>query len=58
METYDVYINDSTNSVEKWFNESFNYSTSYIGSYDGSNESYSEVYKEGSFSVVCDATRR
>lgn len=45
METYDVYINDSANSVEKWFNESFDYSTSHIGSYDGSNESYFEVYK-------------
>ena len=31
METYDVYINDSANSIEKWFNESFDYSTS--GSY-------------------------
>lgn len=53
METYDVYINDSTNSVEKWFNESFDYSTNYSENYDGSNESYFEVYKDGDFSVVC-----
>ena len=58
METYDVYINDSVNSIEKWFNESFDYSTSYIGSYDSSNESYFEAYKGGDVSVVCNATRR
>lgn len=56
MKTYDVYFSDSTDSINKGFNESFDYCKSYIEDYNGTNESYFEDYKGGSVSIVCNET--
>ena len=47
MRTYDVYFSDSTDSINKGFNESFDYCKSYIEDYNGTDESYFEDYKGG-----------
>lgn len=56
MRTYNVCFSDSTDSINKGFNESFDYCKSYIEDYNGTNESYFEDYEGGSVSIVCNET--
>lgn len=56
MKNYDIHFNDNENSNNMGFNESLDYCKDYIAQHNGTDNSYFADYKDGTVSIVDNAT--